>query len=96
MRIAILEDDPSLRELICDWLTVAGHQVHALEQGELLAIIQDTNFDALLLDWNVPEPTGIDLLKQLREHNGRLPWFVRVQRAMRLAGGDEDRLRIQP
>lgn len=74
MRIAILEDDRSLSELVCHWLTVAGHEPHAFASGAtLLALIHNGKFDALLLDWNVPELTGIEVLKSVREHNRRLP-----------------------
>ena len=74
MRIAILEDDRSLSELLCHWLTGAGHEPHALTNGtDLLALIYNGNFDALLLDWNVADLNGIEVLKRVREHDRRLP-----------------------
>lgn len=41
--------------------------------ADLLALIYNGNFDALLLDWNVPDLTGIELMKRVREHHRRLP-----------------------
>ena len=74
MRIEILEDDRSLSELFCHWLTVAGHEPHALTNGtDLLALIYNSNFDALLLDWNVADLNGIEVLKRAREHDRACP-----------------------
>lgn len=73
MRIAILEDDRSQMELIRHWLQVAGHHVHAFEQGTaLLRALEHETFDALLLDWNVPDISGIEVLKRVRQqlHSG--------------------------
>jgi two-component system, OmpR family, response regulator RegX3 len=67
MRIAILEDDPDHTELLTHWLRLAGHQTHAFERGaELMAVFEHESFDALLLDWNVPEANGIGVLREVR------------------------------
>jgi two-component system response regulator RegX3 len=68
MRIAILEDDPSQLELLSHWLKLAGHHAHTFEQGSpLLRILEHESFDALLLDWNVPDVSGIEVLRQVRQ-----------------------------
>ena len=69
MRIAILEDDTSQMELISHWLQMAGHHVHTFEQGAaLLRALEHETFDALLLDWNVPDISGIEVLKRVRQN----------------------------
>jgi len=75
MRIAILEDDPDQAELLTHWLRLAGHQTHAFERGAaLLAVLERETFDALLLDWNLPEVSGIDVLREARERlRSRVP-----------------------
>ena len=67
MRIAVLEDDVSQRELVTHWLQLAGHQCHAFEQGTVMlrGLLGET-FDALLLDWNVPDLSGIEVLRRVR------------------------------
>jgi two-component system response regulator RegX3 len=67
MRIAVLEDDVSQRELVSQWLQLAGHQCHAFEQGAaLLRRLQGETFDVLVLDWNVADMNGIEVLRKLR------------------------------
>ena len=71
MRIAILEDDTSQMELMSRWLQMAGHHVHAFERGTaLLGALEHETFDALLLDWNVPDVSGMEVLKRVRQQLG--------------------------
>lgn len=71
MRIALLEDDVSQKELNTRWLEMGGHNVHAFERGaDLLRAIQLETFDVLLLDWNVPDVNGIEVLKRVRHQIG--------------------------
>ena len=73
MRIAILEDDPSQLELFGHWLALAGHDPQRFEYGEeLLKAMSRERFDLLILDWNVPDLSGIDVLRRVRE-NSKLP-----------------------
>jgi DNA-binding response OmpR family regulator len=68
MRIAILEDDISQTELLSHWLQLAGHHPHAFDQGaNLLRALERESFDALLLDWNVPDLSGVEVLKRVRQ-----------------------------
>jgi DNA-binding response OmpR family regulator len=68
MRIAILEDDISQTELLSHWLQLAGHHPHAFDQGaNLLRALERESFDALVLDWNVPDLSGVEVLKRVRQ-----------------------------
>jgi DNA-binding response OmpR family regulator len=68
MRIAILEDDPSQLELFGHWLEAAGHHTLRFERGAgLLGAIQENEFDMLILDWNLPDTTGISILGRVRQ-----------------------------
>lgn len=75
MRIAIVEDDPSHAELLTHWLRLAGHQTLAFERGaELLTLLEHETFDAVLLDWSLPELSGIEVLREVRERlRSRVP-----------------------
>jgi DNA-binding response OmpR family regulator len=68
MRIAVLEDDPSQAELLSHWLRLAGHHPFAFDQGgALLRALERERFDALMLDWNVPDLSGLKVLEWVRQ-----------------------------
>ncbi len=67
LRVALLEDDCSEAELISHWLTSAGLFCSRHERGHsLLCALREQTFDALVLDWTLPEMTGVDVLKHVR------------------------------
>lgn len=67
MRIATLEDDPDQSELICHWLEDAEHTVvsHALG-SDFLRGVRRNSFDLYVLDWMLPDVSGLDVLQKLR------------------------------
>jgi DNA-binding response OmpR family regulator len=75
MRIGVLEDDAALADHVLATLQSAGHVVQCFADGKaLLARLKRETFDMLVLDWNVPEVAGIDVLRWARTHlDGPLP-----------------------
>lgn len=65
--ILIVEDDPSMRELVRDQLKAAGHGVITARDGPE-AIVRLSNFliHALVLDLNLPGMDGFEVLKQIQ------------------------------
>lgn len=67
MRIGLLEDDSSQIELIGLWAKEAGDQLQSYTTGKSFREAMDTeNFDLLVLDWHLPDTTGIEELDWLR------------------------------
>jgi DNA-binding response OmpR family regulator len=67
MRIALLEDDPSQSDLVRMWLTAAGHSVHAHGRSrEFMRMLARDSFDMLLLDWELPDLNGDQVLAWVR------------------------------
>ena len=68
MRVAVLEDDTSQLELLSHWLKLAGHNVQGFQRSLLLlkALVRE-RFDVLLLDWNVSDLSGIEVLRRVRQ-----------------------------
>ena len=67
MRIAILEDDPDQAELTRLWLTHADHSVECFADAtSFLKAIRRDSFDLYLLDWVLPDLSGIEVLGKLR------------------------------
>ncbi len=67
MKIALLEDNPQQSELVSSWLTEAGHEVmHRGDGKAFLKLFKTDLFDLAILDWELPDQTGLDVLRQLR------------------------------
>ena len=76
MLIWLLEDDPAQAELLTGWLTGAGHDVRHFEQGKLiLDALPEGKFDLIILDWELPDTVGTEVLKVIRE---TIAWHVPV------------------
>jgi DNA-binding response OmpR family regulator len=75
MRIAFLEDDQPQAEMIRNWLTDAGHQcTHHTSAAGFLREIWRESFDLMILDWELPESSGIEVLRTVREQSDwRMP-----------------------
>lgn len=67
MRIGLLEDDTSQIELIDLWACEAGLSLQSFTTGESFReVMMKESFDLLILDWHLPDTTGIDELDWLR------------------------------
>ncbi|WP_426207708.1 response regulator transcription factor [Massilia sp. TWP1-3-3] len=68
MRIAVLDNDRSQADLICQVLTSAGHSCQTYESGkDMLAHLRKDSFDMLILDWQVADLTGGEVLRRAKE-----------------------------
>lgn len=67
MRVGILEDDPDQAELLRLWLMHAEHSVDCYaDAASFLRAVRHDSFDLYLLDWILPDLSGIDVLRKLR------------------------------
>ncbi|MDM0039041.1 response regulator transcription factor [Variovorax sp. J22G21] len=89
MRIAILEDEPTQMSHFINTierqLTVGDEPVVCVpfDQGEdLRRALRRETFDLLVLDWNVPDLDGVELLQWLRQmQEGSVPVIILSARA---------------
>jgi DNA-binding response OmpR family regulator len=87
MRIAVLDDDRSQVELVCQVLSAAGHACHPFQSGkEMLNQLRRESFDMLILDWQVPDLTGPEVLRWVRE---KLPAILPVLFMTSRSGEDD-------
>ena len=67
MRVAILEDDPDQAEIAGLWLQDAGCKVFSFADARsFLRAIRHDSYDLYLLDWVLPDMSGIEVLEKLR------------------------------
>lgn len=73
-RLLLLEDDMALNETIVDYLSNLGFEMKSVYSGnDALDAIYEQNFDLLLLDVNVPDINGFEILKKLRNEGDSTP-----------------------
>ncbi|HQR73061.1 MAG TPA: response regulator transcription factor [Sulfurovum sp.] len=74
MKILLLEDDVILQEIIEEFLVENGYEVESFFDGEkALDAIAVGGYDMLLLDVNVPNIDGFEILKYLRDIGNTTP-----------------------
>lgn len=72
MKIASLEDEPAEAALIRQILGEAGHVCMTFRRSrELLLHLREENFDLLLLDWQMPDLSGKEVLMWVRANLDR-------------------------
>ncbi len=69
-KILLADDDADQRRLLRDLLTPQGFLLDEAEDG-VVAVekLQNTDYDLLLLDVKMPNITGMDVLKSIRERD---------------------------
>ena len=82
LKILVLEDDKDQARLLTRWLTDEGHNVsHTLSGKECLDLFKSSSFDMCILDWQLPDLSGIDVLVQIRNHmQSKIPVLFATQR----------------
>lgn len=75
MRVALLEDDLDQVALFNEWLKSAGHTCETFNNGKsFVRNIKHDSYDALILDWMVPDMDGFEVLSWVRENfDWRIP-----------------------
>jgi two-component system alkaline phosphatase synthesis response regulator PhoP len=72
--IVIVEDEPELAKLMANYLEEAGMRTHVFHRSQQVLGYFSKNFaNLLLIDINLPDISGFNLLKQLREKNISVP-----------------------
>ena len=72
--IGLLEDDEDQSQLLAQWLSDAGYLVRPYPSGAEFRRKQGAvSVDLLILDWNLPDESGLSILRSLREGGSALP-----------------------
>jgi two-component system response regulator ChvI len=84
-KVLLVDDDHHYRETLSDELSECGFSVQSFGDGTSLLGALDTAADAdvVVIEWKLPQTSGIDLLPQLRHHGVNLPVVFLTAHALR-------------
>lgn len=90
MRILLIEDDYVLGEAMRDQASADGHGVDWMQRlDDARAALDTVDYGLILLDLNLPDGRGLDLLKSLRQRGNPVPVIITTaqdQVAIRIEG----------
>lgn len=73
-RILIVEDDRELANFVRSYLEFENHTVEVYHVGGAgRAKLLGEQFNLVILDWEIPEVSGVEMLKEFREQGGTTP-----------------------
>ncbi len=90
-KVLVVEDEAAISQLLSYNLRAEGFEVAQVDDGdEVLLAIEETDPDIVLLDWMLPNVSGVEICRRLRarEATRNLPVIMLTAR-----GEEEDRLR---
>lgn len=68
MRVLVVDDDTTMRTLLCALLTKSGHEVFSASNGrEAFEMAIDLRPQIMVVDWIMPEMDGVALTRALRQ-----------------------------
>lgn len=80
LKILLVEDQDDAREMLRDMMNQLGiTQIFEAADGtEALKFLESAYdfIDLVICDWNMPEKSGVEVLKELREVNKSLPFLM--------------------
>lgn len=95
--LLIVEDADTLRDVLSHVLEAEGFETVAVASAEeALEVFPTRKFDCVLSDFRLPEKDGVQLLREIREHDKEVPYLIMTAfgtidiavEAMRLGAND--------
>lgn len=67
-KILFLEDEPTIREVLTEYMKMQNYSVNCVEDGEeALKMLKTQKFDMAVLDIMVPKVSGLEVLQYIKE-----------------------------
>lgn len=89
MNILFLEDEPTIREVLTEYMKIQGYSVTCAEDGEgALVLLQTQAFDMAVLDIMVPKVSGLEVLQYIKENHADMATIM-------LTALDDEKTQVQ-
>ena len=90
LRLLLVDDEPKLTDFLKMELEVEGYEVEVAADGAsgLIALRSEPGPDLVLLDWNLPDFTGLDICRRIRGTGMTVPVLM-------LTGYDEVKDKVE-
>ena len=90
LRLLLVDDEPKLTDFLKMELEVEGYEVEVAADGAsgLIALRGEPGPDLVLLDWNLPDFTGLDICRRIRATGMTVPVLM-------LTGYDEVKDKVE-
>lgn len=73
-KILFVDDDAGLCEVLAMWLKAENHAIETVQTGsEALDRLRFYSYDLIILDWGLPDISGLEILTTYRASNGHSP-----------------------
>lgn len=80
MRLLLLEDDTILGDGLAEFLRTEGHVVDWCKRLLDVQALQGEPYDVLLVDWQLPDGSGLDWIRSLRSKGNTTPILMMTAR----------------
>ena len=89
MNILFLEDEPTIREVLTEYMKIQSYDVTCAEDGEqAIKLLSQREFDMAVLDIMVPKVSGLEVLQYIKEHEPEMATIM-------LTALDDEKTQVQ-
>ena len=75
-KVLLVDDEPSLRLTLTEFLKRAGYEVFAAANFQSALLLRDNSFDVAVIDINLPGRSGIELLQAINSREPYVPVII--------------------
>ena len=77
MRIAVADDDRDMRKFVTELLGISGYRCQDYADGlDLVAHLRRETYDLLLIDWNMPKMTALEVIDWVHQNLTEPPKII--------------------
>lgn len=89
MRVIFLEDEPTIQEVLTEYMKMQGYDVVCAGDGEeALGMLKEQHFDMAVLDIMVPKVSGLEVLAYIKENKPEMATIM-------LTALDDEKTQVQ-